>query len=274
MNITQYVTIEGHQIAYEEMGEGSPLLLIHGIPTNRALWRNVMPTLAANHRVITPDLLNFGESDMPVDTDVSINAQSRIIRKFMDALGISRANIVAHDIGGGVAQLIAVKHPEKVNRLVLIDSVCFDSWPIPEFEPLLEPGVEQETSVEEFVGILRDFMPKGVYDSSVMTEELIKLYVAQWSSEQGKAALFRNMRRLNSEYTQAIAGDLKALPHKTLVLWGDKDNFQKPKYAPMLTDAIPKASLIWLEDAGHWVIDEQPDKVCTLINTFLEDSAF
>ena len=151
MSKTQYVTVEGHQIAYQEMGQGTPLLLIHGIPTNKFLWRNVMPKLASKYRVIAPDLLNFGESDMPSNTDVSINAQCRIMCKFMEELGISKVNIAAHDIGGGVAQLMAVNQPDKVNGLVLIDSVCFDSWPIPEFEPLLEPDVEEKTTVDEFV---------------------------------------------------------------------------------------------------------------------------
>ncbi len=244
MSKTQYVTVEGHQIAYQEMGQGTPLLLIHGIPTNKFLWRNVMPKLASEHRVIAPDLLNFGESDMPINTDVSINAQCRIMCKFIEELGISKVNIAAHDIGGGVAQLMAVNHPDKVNGLVLLDSVCFDSWPIPEFEPLLEPGVEEKTSVDEFVDTLRDFMPKGVYDSNVMTEELMKIYLTPWSNEKGKAALFSNMRRLNKEYTEAITGDLKSLPHETLIIWGKEDKFQKPKYAPMLEEAIPNSSLV------------------------------
>ena len=80
----------------------------------------------------------------------------------MEELGISKVNIAAHDIGGGVAQLMAVNNTDKVNGLILIDSVCFDSWPI--------PGVEDKTAVAEFIDTLRDFMPKGVYDSNVMTE--------------------------------------------------------------------------------------------------------
>ncbi|TMP06139.1 alpha/beta hydrolase [Pseudoalteromonas sp. S3178] len=274
MSKTQYVSIEGHQIAYQEMGEGTPLLLIHGIPTNKSLWRNVMPELAKSHNVIAPDLLNYGESNMPKDIDVSINAQCRILIKFMDAVGIPKANIAAHDIGGGIAQLMAVNYPEKVNGLILIDSVCFDSWPIPEFEPLLEPGVEEKTTVDEFVDTLQDFMPKGVYDKSIMTDELKKVYLAQWSNEQGKAALFANMRRLNKEYTQAIAGELKSLPHETLILWGEEDNFQKPKYAPMLEQTIPNSSLIWLEKAGHWCLDEQPEKILLLMSNFLKGKTF
>lgn len=274
MSKTKYVTVEGHQIAYQEMGQGTPLLLIHGIPTNKFLWRNVMPKLASKYRVIAPDLLNFGESDMPSNTDVSINAQCRIMCKFIEELGISKVNIAAHDIGGGVAQLMAVNHPDKVNGLVLLDSVCFDSWPIPEFEPLLEPGVEEKTSVDEFVDTLRDFMPKGVYDSYVMTEELMKIYLTPWSNEKGKAALFSNMRRLNKEYTEAITGDLKCFPHETLIIWGKEDKFQKPKYAPMLEEAIQNSSLVWIDKAAHWVIDEHPDKVSELISDFMNDKTF
>lgn len=74
----------------------------------------------------------------------------------MDELGIAKAYIASHDIGGEIAQLIAVNYPEKVNSLILIDSVCFDSWSILEFEP----AVEQETSVDEFVDTLNDFMQK------------------------------------------------------------------------------------------------------------------
>ncbi|ASM49981.1 hypothetical protein PESP_a1939 [Pseudoalteromonas espejiana DSM 9414] len=169
---------------------------------------------------------------------------------------------------------MAVNYPEKVNGLILIDSVCFDSWPIPEFEPLLEPGVEEKTTVDEFVDTLQDFMPKGVYDKSIMTDELKKVYLEQWSNEQGKAALFANMRRLNKEYTQAIVGELKSLPHETLILWGEEDNFQKPKYAPMLAQAIPNSSLIWVEKAGHWCLDEQAEKILLLMSNFLKGKTF
>ncbi|ANB24863.1 alpha/beta hydrolase [Alteromonas stellipolaris] len=266
---TQYAKIEGHNIAYQDVGEGVPVFLLHGIPTNKFLWRNIIPSLSQTHRVIAPDLLNYGESDMPTDVDVSINAQCRIILKLMDALGIASAHVVAHDIGGGVAQLMAVNAPEKVSKLVLIDSVCFDSWPIPEFEPMLEPGFEESTSVEKFSGILEDFIPNGVYGDKVPVKEMIDLYITPWSNEKGKSAFFRNMRRLNKEYTQAIAGALHNLPHETLILWGDKDEFQKPKYAPMLADTIPDSSIKWIEGAAHWVTDEQPEAVSESLVAFL-----
>jgi len=122
--------------------------------------------------------------------DVSINAESKMILQFMLALGIRSADVVAHDIGGGVAQLLAVKAPEAVRKLVLIDSVCFDSWPIPEFEPLLSPEAEEKMSLKAFIAMMRDFMPTGVVNKSVMTDEVIDPYLAPWSSEDGKRAFF------------------------------------------------------------------------------------
>ncbi len=268
--ITQHYThVHGHKIAYREQGEGSPIILIHGIPTNSLMWREVMPQLATQHRVIAPDLLNYGLSDKPATADVSIAAQCRMIVQLMDALGLRRADVVAHDIGGGVAQLIAVQYPEKVRKLVLLDSICFDSWPIPEFEPLQQPGAEADMSLNDFITMLRKFMPDGVHNKAVMTDEVIEMYLKPWSSEVGKRAFFRNLRRLNKEYTQAIADELPNMVQPTLVMWGDKDPFQKPEYAHKLSAAIPAAELIWIENAGHWLVEEKPDEITAHIKRFL-----
>ena len=151
-----------------------------------------------------------------------------------------------------------------------MDSICFDSWPIPEFEALQEPGAEAGMSLDEFTSMMRDFMPNGVHNKSVMTEELIDLYLTPWSSEDGKRAFFRNLRRLNKEYTQAIAEELKHLPHPCLVMWGEKDPFQKSEYASKLAEAIPKAELVWIKDAAHWLVDEKPDEVGDRIDRFLD----
>ena len=264
-----FVHIDGHKIAYLDQGGGSPVILIHGIPTSNMLWRNIMPELAKSHRVVAPDMLNYGRSDKPADANVSIEAQSRLIIKLMDGLNIPSADVVAHDIGGGVAQIMATNYPAKVNKLVLIDSVCFDSWPIPEFLPLQKDGAEDGIGLQEFINMMREFMPRGVYNKSVMTDELINLYLNPWSSEEGKKALFRNFRRLNPEYTQAIARELKHLPHQTLIMWAEQDVFQKPEYASKLKDTIPKAELAWIEEAGHWLMDDKPEEVSRQLINFL-----
>ena len=269
----QFAQVDGHRIAYIDEGDGVPVLLIHGIPTNSLMWREVIPVLSEHFRVIAPDLLNYGQSEMPERADVSINAQRRIMFGLLDALGVRRTHVVAHDIGGGVAQLMAVERPERFDRVVLIDTVSFDSWPIPEFKPLQKPGAEADMALEEFVGMMRGFMPQGVVNEQVMTESVIDLYTKPWSSETGKQAFFRNLRRLNSEYTLAISDELRRLPHAVLIVWGEKDPFQKPEYGRRLEKTLPNARLRIIDDVGHWLLEEKPGEISDLLLEFLTESS-
>ncbi len=264
-----YMLVEGHHLAYLDEGSGPPVLLIHGIPTSSLLWRDIIPVLAKTHRAIAPDLLNYGKSDKPDNADVSIAAQARLLIGLLDALGIRRADVVSHDIGGGVAQIIAVRHPERVKKLVLSNAVCFDSWPIPEFKPLQEPGAEDKMSLEAFTEMLRGFLPQGVHRTESLSPTAVEIIMEPWSSEDGKRALFRNFRRLNPEYTQAIADELKHLDHDTLILWGREDPFQKPAYAEKLRSTVPNAKLIWIDDAAHWIMEEKPVEVAAALKAFL-----
>jgi pimeloyl-ACP methyl ester carboxylesterase len=264
------LVVEGHRLAYLEAGAGPPLLLLHGIPTSSLLWRDIIPALARSRRVIAPDLLNYGRSDKPERADVSINAQARLMSGLMDALGLRRADVAAHDIGGGVAQIMAVRRPERIARLVLANSVCFDSWPIPEFEPLQEPGAEDGTSLADFLTMMRGFLPNGVHRPEALGQDVIEMMLEPWSDEAGKRALFRNFRRLNPEYTQAIAGELETLPQPTLVLWGRHDPFQKLGYGERLAATIPEARLEVVEDTAHWIMEEKPEEVAARLQTFLD----
>ena len=183
----KYLLVGGHRLAYLDEGSGPPVLLIHGIPTSSLLWRKVIPVLAPTHRVIAPDMLNYGKSDKPVDADVSVAAQSRLLVKVLDALGIGRADVVAHDIGGGVAQLIAVNQPQRIKKLVLSNAVCFDSWPIPEFKPLQAIGAEGMMSLEAFLSMMRDFLPRGVHQGNALSDEVMAMSCrAQTSSSYAR----------------------------------------------------------------------------------------
>lgn len=266
----KYTLVAGHRLAYFDEGKGPVVLLIHGIPTSSQLWRDIIPVLAKTHRVIAPDMLNYGKSDKPAGADVSIAAQSHLMVGLLDALGVARADIVGHDIGGGVAQLLAVNYPQRVEKLVLASSVCFDSWPIPEFKPLLDPAAEAGMSLDEFTAMMRSFLPQGVHRQHALDSVALDRLMQPWEGEQGKRALFRNFRRLNPEYTQAIADQLGQIDCPTLILWGRQDPFQKPVYAEKLQRAIPGARLKWFDQASHWLMEEIPDEVAAELNAFLK----
>ncbi len=119
---------------------------------------------------------------------------------------------------------------------------------------------------------LSAFLPNGGHRSEALTAEAAEMILPPWSDEEGKRALFRNLRRLNPEYTQAIAGELQDLSRETLILWGRHDPFQKPAYAQRLCDVIPQAAVKYFEQAAHWIMEEKPTEVAAALRRFLDQS--
>ena len=110
-------------------------------------------------------------------------------------------------------------------------------------------GTAITVGLKAFVQMMCDFMPNDVHDKSIMTRELIDLYLESSSSVDGTRAFFSNLRRLNSEHPQAVADAFPTIPHESMV------------YATRLAETIPNARLVWIHDAGHWLIDEKPNEI-------------
>ena len=143
------------RVAYTDVGTGDPVILLHGIPTWSFLYNEVIPLLAETARVIAPDFLGHGYSDRRDFFDRSLLAQTGMIIRLMDHLGIERADFVGHDTGGGVALIMAIDHPERVARLVLTNVVAYDSWPIDDMIALGNPNWRSKSprEVADFLGV-------------------------------------------------------------------------------------------------------------------------
>ena len=116
-----HVTIHGHDVTYRKGGEGSAILLIHGMAGSSRTWKEVTELLVPNHTVIAPDLLGHGESAKPMG-DYSLGAFASGLRDLMGVIGVDRCTVVGQSLGGGVAMQLAYQHPELVERLVLVCS--------------------------------------------------------------------------------------------------------------------------------------------------------
>lgn len=256
---TSTATVDGLEIAYRRAGSGEPIVLLHGIPTSSRLWDFAGADLANDFDVIAPDLVGFGESAKPLDRDVSVSAQADLLPGLLDALGLERATVVGHDIGGAVAQILAVRRPDRLARLGLADSVCFDSWPIP-------PMVALQRSAP-LVAKLPPGWVAGALGAALKRDlperahEPLDASLAAWDrGGDSLEAFFRNVQALDSSHTQAIASDLGGIEAPVHIVWGAADQFQKPEWAPRLRDAIPGATLR-LVDCGHFVPWERPDEL-------------
>src|SRR5438045_7321115 len=128
----EFVDVGGVRLYYYAggtRGVGEPVVFLHGFPTSGHLWSDVVPLVPVGHRVVVVDMLGYGRSDRPLGRPVGIRAHADRVIELMDALGINYACVVGHDIGGGIAQWLAVRHPQRVSRLCLVDSVAFGDWP-------------------------------------------------------------------------------------------------------------------------------------------------
>lgn len=278
----QFTRVSETRVAYRDDGTGPPVVLLHGCPFSSFVWRNVLPTLANNHRCIAPDLLGLGDTETPPDTDWSLFAQEQMVLGLFDALGIAQASVIGHDHGGAIAQMLAARHPDRVDRLVLCNVEAYDNWPSADEKPLVR--LTQ-------VPVLGDLMlraygtrrihrflltvGKAVNNKRVLTDELIDGYVRANASDahrRAKTARFiaGQVDPANNAVTNQLVEGLRRFDHPTLLLWGADDPHFGPEWAERLRDDIPGTlRLELLPDTGHLLMEEQPELVAASIADFL-----
>jgi len=256
-----------HFVSYVDEGAGEPVILIHGIPTWSYLWHRLIPVLSEQNRVFAPDLIGFGYSDKSDNFDRSIARQTEMIDALMEKMGIEQANIVAHDIGGGVALRLATLYPHRVNKLCVMNSVSYDSWAIEAMIQLGHPSAYYMASASTTVATLRQMLKQGFAETP--DDEVLDGIFAPYSTEVGKLSLIRNATALNTNLTTEITHLLHKIEAKTLILWGEDDKFQLLKFAERLSDDIPNAELIRVKDARHFVMIDQPEAVADHVSRFL-----
>lgn len=255
-------------VSYADEGAGDPVVLIHGIPTWGYLWHKLIPVLSTQNRTLAPDLIGFGYSDKRDDFDRSIRAQAELIDRWMDEIGIEAADIVAHDIGGGVALRLATLFPARVKKLCVMNAVSYDSWPIEAMIQLGHPGAYRLASASTTVTTLRQMLKQGFAETPA--DEVLDGIFAPYATEVGKLSLIRNAAALNTNLTTEITRLLPQIKAETLILWGVDDKFQLLKFGERLADDIPQSRLVPIENARHFVMIDQPDEVARHVAGFLK----
>ncbi len=276
----------GVELAVVDVGDGPAILFIHGIPTSAVLWRRVIAAVGPGYRCIAADLLGFGDSDGPPGADLSLEAQARYQVALLDALGVSSATVVGHDVGGGVAQILAIRHGDRVARLVLTNCIAYDNWPVAAVKPMLFLAKRSfifdlavETGLVERYARSRFGLRAGLYrpdalDEAVIGEYLRPLYrdaaPAYRESRERIRRFFLATEGVAPQPTLEIAGDLRRLETPTLVVWGTEDRFLSVSWAKKLADEIPGCSRLELIPfAGHFWPEEKPAEFAVYLGEFM-----
>ena len=256
------VRLADGEIAYVDEGDGRAVVLLHGFPTSSHLWRDLVPLLAPRFRAIGLDLLGYGDSEKPRDADLGHVAHTRRTREVLDRLGVGEFAVVAHDIGGGVAQRLALEG--RCRALVLIDAIPIDEEPIEAVRMI--QAMEPERADEEFAANLVEVtFQLGMSRPERLAAEDVEEYARPWRADP--PAIVRAARGI--ERAPGSVEDLGALDIPALLLWGEDDPYLAPAVGERIAEALPRASFGVLPGCSHFLMEDAPETVLPLVAEWL-----
>lgn len=261
--------VDGHSYAVAVAGRGKPIVLLHGLGGSIYDWRHLLDPLARTRRVIAPDFLGAGESDKPGDEDYSVAAQARRLRGILDRLSVKKATLVGNSYGGGVALRFAQDWPERVDRLVLINSICYADQ-IPCYVSLAGLPCAETLVGAVPLGKTTRWVIRGSYSTVArLSDAEIDTYIEEIRAEGRRAAIVRTLRHAVPSDTREFEARLKSIRAPALLVWGKDDTTVPVELGRRLEKDLPDARLVELE-AGHVPNQEKPAEVLRLINGFLK----
>jgi pimeloyl-ACP methyl ester carboxylesterase len=268
------VLVQGHRLAYLDEGQGPPLILIHGYGGSMWQWE-YQQTLAAHFRVITLDVIGSGLSDKP-DLDYRPDTLIGSVSAFMDVLGLPTATLVGNSMGAGIAIGMALNHPQRVERLVLIDGLP-DRVRERLVSPLMRRAVDSHLPgwlvrvgnwLVPSAGTER-ILKEIVYNHALLTPAVLDRSNRNRQRPNLIAPLL-SIRDSLPLWEQQFATRFHEIRQPTLILWGEQDRLFPPQVGRDLQAAIPQSRLMVLAEAGHIPQWEQPQAVNRYLLDFLK----
>jgi pimeloyl-ACP methyl ester carboxylesterase len=211
-----------------------------------------------------------GSIDEGRGRDLSVARQADYLVDWMAAVGLDRALLVGHDLGGGVAQIAAVRYPERVRGLVLTNCIAYDAWPVLPAKVLRALGPIAEHLPDVVFRPMYAAFLRLCHDDASRAAESIETHGSFYQGADGAAALMRQIRALDSDDTLAIAGALPTLNLPARLVWGAADPFLEVDYGYRLARDLG-APLDRIEGGRHFTPEDHPGRVAAAVNALVEE---
>jgi pimeloyl-ACP methyl ester carboxylesterase len=273
------IELHGRRVIYRVAGSGPPVVLIHGMLNSSSHWRSVALDLASDHTVIAPDLIGHGDSAAPRG-DYSLGAHASSIRDLLAAIGIDRASIVGHSLGGGVAMQFFYQFPQRTERLVLISSGGLGHEVSPMLRTAALPGVSALLSLtihQRLTGGLRNTGRRLSQREVRLGVYMQALARALRPLENGEArqAFLQTLRAVIDVHGQRVSATdrlylLERMP--TMIVWGERDNTIPLQHGREAHEAIPHSYFKTLEKAAHFPHLEDPEGLSDALREFIKQT--
>lgn len=255
-------------VAWRRLGNGPPLVLVHGTPWSSFVWRDIAPALSASCSVYAFDLPGYGMSEKDAAQDTSLAAQSRVLGQLLDAWGLAEPIVVAHDIGGAIALRAALLEGRRFAALALLDPVALSPWGSP-FYRLVRAHAEVFSALPPHIhaAVVEAYIGSAL--SRPLAADVLAALVAPWLDGDGQAAFYRQIAHGDEAHTDEFRTRLEQLDCPTLILWGEADPWIPVERGRELERLIPEAKLHVVPGAGHLVQEDASGEIVRLLLPFL-----
>jgi pimeloyl-ACP methyl ester carboxylesterase len=270
------IELHGHRVIYHTVGSGPPVVLIHGMVNSSRHWRRVAEVLAQRHTVIAPDLIGHGDSATPRG-DYSLGAHAAGIRDLLAVIGVERASIVGHSLGGGVAMQFFYQFPQRTQRLVLISSGGLGHEVSPLLRSAAMPGVSGVLRIAANPRLLAALRGAGARLDASGSRYGVQLQAIARALQPlerpgARTAFLHTLRSvIDIEGQRVNANDrlylLDGVP--SMIVWGARDRTIPPEHGRAAHRLAPGSRFELLEKAAHFPHLEDPDGLAALLLDFL-----
>ena len=278
---SHFLDLEGVRYHYVDEGRGEPVVMVHGNPTWSFYYRRLIMDLRQSYRVIAPDHVGCGLSDKPQRYDYTLARHIANLETLLERLGLKKITLVVHDWGGPIGMGYAVRHPDRVARLVIFNTVAFWSPEIPWFLRLCRLPIFGPIAIRGlnlFAGVAALV---GCRHRERMTGEVKAGYLAPYDSYANRVAVLRFVQDIPVHaghpafsVLQAIEGGLAQFRGRPmLIMWGGRDPVFTKRLLQSWRERFPAAIVREIDDAGHYVVEDAYERIIPWLREFLEKTA-
>lgn len=250
---------QGREVRYGRLGDGPPMVMVHGTPWSSFNLRHLIRSLSAKYTVYFYDLLGYGQSSM-VEGDVSLGVQNEVLARLLDHWGLDNPWVVGHDFGGATVLRTHLLNGRSFRKIMLIDPVAVSPWGSPFFRHVNEHEAAF-SGVPDVIhqAIVRTYVQTAAHRP--LDDATLDGIVRPWTGEQGQPAFYRQIAQADSRYTDEVQTRYPTITTPTLILWGREDRWIPLERGETLHGLIPSSAFHVVDDAGHLVIEEKPDQL-------------
>ncbi len=278
-NFSKTFLYNGVKIKYDEIGNGEPIILLHGFGVSSYSWHNISRALSQKNKLFLIDFKGFGLSDKPLDNKYSISDQVEIIVNFIQKNNLQNLILIGHSMGGAVALQSYLKLMGAENNptkgLILLDSPAYKQR-LPLFIQILRIPVLNK--------LIFSFLPAKLctklllkncfFDDNKITGEMIENYSHGFDATKSPHALITTAKKIVPKNTDDITSKYKEIKIPTLIIWGEYDKIIPLSIGRRLKQAIPNSKLAVIHDCGHMPQEEKPKETVEIISDFLNNLKF